>query len=1122
MICQKKMRLDKLEIIGFKSFRNKTTLEFPDKFTTIVGPNGSGKSNIVDSICFVLGRSRGLRVNSMQELICNGGIGGNPCKFAKVTMYLSDRGKEKIKISREIYADGKSIYKLDGERTTRQKIIGLVGDNEYNIILQNDVTRLLDMHPTQRREIIDDLCGIKEYNRKKEKAIKELGKVEDKIAEVHVILGEKKGFLDELGREKDEALIYREIREELDQNRASIIQKDVERYQKKLGRVDEKIKSLEEEKSDKTRGVEDIRARIAGHNKSLKEINQKILSLEEEKGTSSIPALREEKIRCENRLENLRENLRSTVDNIAEGGRDLSKLSDNKKKVGSALEKAEGRLMKLEKEIRMESEKADNRGLEEKIDGSKSRIFELRSKGESLRQSDERGKREIEELKAKRSELKDTVGEMLRQEKILARKIDDKIAGNREAFKEYQRIREELPKIDDKREMLLKKLNVVNVEIAENKTKVKTLENSSGGLGSAINAIMKLKSVIQGVHGPLFQLGTISDPNYELPIQIYARSRLNYIVVEDEDVAAKCINYLRNKRIGRATFLPLNRIRFRSKKRAPQGCIGFARDFIVTDEKFKPVFNYILGDTILVDDLETAKEMGVGRWEMVTLDGDLLRISGIMSGGYLKDKKIAIKFLNTEELEEKTKNLQKKAVEVDGRYQELGIERKRMEKRLLDLEGPVQNGRNEVEKLRMEKDSLREKREAGSGRIEDLGLRIENTRNAIREGKNEIKSLERDVRVVEKKLEKLLKKRSESNWEKLEKIKDKHRDVDIEKNRLEEKADLIDKRTDEIRSELKDLKINRGGMEEEIGNLEGEYSRIEHELKNLEIESKELIEGIGSLMEERGEVEDHITDSGMTVGALERSLSEINEKINRKSVDRATAEAELSHLRSEFEQYRGVETVDKSLGELRDKIEVLERKISEFGSVNMKAIETYDKIKQEYQEIEDKLNVLKDEQQSIFNFMEKVERKKTETFRETFNIVKRHFEKIYHELSGGEGTINVDNPRDISNSGLLINASPRGKKLINMDSMSGGEKVITSAAFLLAIQQYKPSQFYIVDELDAALDSENSARLAKILRDSKAQFMLITHNDAVMKHAESAIGVSMSNGISEIVGVKLT
>ncbi|MCK4492253.1 MAG: hypothetical protein KAU03_06490, partial [Candidatus Altiarchaeales archaeon] len=384
--------------------------------------------------------------------------------------------------------------------------------------------------------------------------------------------------------------------------------------------------------------------------------------------------------------------------------------------------------------------------------------------------------------------------------------------------------------------------------------------------------IMKLKSVIQGVHGPLFQLGTISDPNYELPIQIYARGRLNYIVVEDEDVAAKCINYLRNKRIGRATFLPLNRIRFRSKKRAPRGCIGFARDFIVTDEKFKPVFNYILGDSILVDDLETAKEMGVGRWEMVTLDGDLLRISGIMSGGYLKDKKVAIKFINTEELEEKIKNLQRKAVEVDGRYQELGIERKRMEKRLLNLEGPVQNGRNEVEKLRMEKDALREKREAGSGGIEDLGLRIENTRNAIREGKNEIKSLERDIKVVEKKLEKLLKKRSESNWEKLEEIKDKHRDVDIEKNRLEEKAGLIDKRTDEIGSERKDLKIKRKGMEEEIGNLEGEYSRVEHELKNLEIESKELIEGIGSLIEEQGEEEDQITDLGMTVGALERSL----------------------------------------------------------------------------------------------------------------------------------------------------------------------------------------------------------------------------------------------------------
>ena len=216
------MHLEKLEIRGFKSFKEKTVLEFPTTFTAIVGPNGSGKSNIIDSICFVLGRSKGLRATHLEELICNGGTGSEPSQTARVSMYLrGDNGRTKI--SREITNDGKSEYSVDEKSVSREEVLELVGDNEYNIIHQNDVTKLIDMKPLERREIIDELCGIAEYDKKKEKAMKELEKVENKLSETRIVLGEKQGYMEGLKKERDEAVLYKNLSEKLKEAKGSIL-----------------------------------------------------------------------------------------------------------------------------------------------------------------------------------------------------------------------------------------------------------------------------------------------------------------------------------------------------------------------------------------------------------------------------------------------------------------------------------------------------------------------------------------------------------------------------------------------------------------------------------------------------------------------------------------------------------------------------------------------------------------------------------------------------------------------------------------------------------------------------------------------------------------------------------
>jgi len=278
---------------------------------------------------------------------------------------------------------------------------------------------------------------------------------------------------------------------------------------------------------------------------------------------------------------------------------------------------------------------------------------------------------------------------------------------------------------------------------------------------------------------------------------------------------------------------------------------------------------------------------------------------------------------------------------------------------------------------------------------------------------------------------------------------------------------------------------------------------------------------IKDLLDERTRVEDEITNRSTGTGEHEAQQMEVAARIQKILVENTKVEAEVEMLQREYKKYEGTPILKKKPTELERGISTLERRLEEFGSINLKAIESYDETKKEYDEITGKLDTLKTERQSIFDFMEQVEQKKHATFMETFEEVKKHFEDIFARLSDGQGTLILDNPRNISESGLLIRASPKAKKIMSLEAMSGGEKVLTTAAFLLALQQYRPSFFYIVDELDAALDRENSIRLAEMLRDGEAQFVMVTHNNTMVKYAGSVIGVSMSEGVSQVVGVKM-
>ncbi len=1114
------MRLDKIEIKGFKSFKDKTVLEFPSEFTAIVGPNGSGKSNIVESICFVLGRNRGIRSNNMQDLICNGGLHGDSSDIAVVSMHLNDGNGNKVKVSREVDGEGKSIYRKDDKRTTKQELIELLGDNEYNIILQDDITKLIDMNPKDRRKVVDDLCGIGEYDKKKEKAIRELEKVEKRISDTQLILGEKQGYLNQLGKERDDALRYKKFKSDLEQYKGSILHILIGRHKEKLGNVEKEIQELEKEKGESENSISTVRNDISEKNGELKDINSEILKLEEERGQGGVYELKGELLRMQDRVEGLEQDLERADNETSERDKKVNEFRRENKEISNGIEEFDKKLADLSKKINKESKKVVDSKADGKLDRFKTKIFELQSKRDTILSLKERGLEEISSLEKEVQELEESMNGLLENEKILARNIDEKLTQNKENFDEFEGLKKELPSILEKERKVGNSLNALRLELTEKKTEVKTLEKSSGGVMRGVGAVMKLKEVIPGIHGTVFQLGSVSDSRYETALQIAAGSRMMNIVVDNEDSANKCIKYLRDRKIGRATFLPLNKVKAIIKSNAPKGSIGFARDFIDTKDKFKPIFEYVFRDTILVNNLESAKSIGIGKWRMATLDGDLVELSGAMTGGYTK--KISLSFSNTEDLEDDIGDIEKRILALDGERQELELRKRKIEDRLSNLEAPVGSGRTNVERIKVEKDSIKEKRAELKKDINGINNKIKNLKKEISDGDSETERIKRDIETYGEELKKVGKKAPQADLSELEELRDKKRDIEIEKNKLLERQQLIEEQIKEIKSESSTLKQEMDSLTEELEQKRKDVASLEKELESKVKENNDIAERVEKLMTKRAEIEDGITKLGESIGETEHQINAISERLNKMQINKAKVETKLSDLELEFKIYTDVEVLEGSVSQMERQVADIEAQLEGFEAVNMRAIEAYDKVNEEFEDVSNKLDTLKEERQSIFEFMEKVEARKREVFMETFNVIKENFEGMYHDLSGGEGTLTLNNPREISDSGLLISASPKGKRLVNMDSMSGGEKVVTCSAFLLAIQQYRPADFYIVDELDAPLDKENSLRFAEMLKKSAAQFMLITHNDYVIKHADSVIGVSMTEGLSQIVGVKLT
>ncbi len=1153
---------------GFKSFGKHTELLFGEKFNCILGPNGSGKSNVLDSLSFVLGKtsSKSMRAEKSSNLIYNGGKSKKGSTPGEVSIFFDNAKKqfpvenEQVKISRIVKESGQSIYKINDKVSTRQQVVDLlaaakVNPDGHNIILQGDIMHFVEMHPIERRQLIEEVAGISIYEDKKKKAEHELQKVDEKLKEAEIVLTERNAYLRELKKDRDQALKYKEMNDKIRENKASYLKLQIDRLTKQKEDMEKKLSDAKEELQKIQSRVEELRKDNLEKRQEIEKITKDI----EERGevgqvtlNKEIEALKIDQARkhsrsdvCKNEIEKIKKRIEDLGNSIQESSKHIDSLTDQKKR--------------LEKEI-------DGRK-KERDDFSK-RLTQLREKHKLQSTGDI--EKDVEELDKKADELQKDINELReKQHNILREKdslqheisiIDDRIQKVAEISKKYK---QELEEVKKKRDEFKKTTLELNKALDLDSTYAAQVGKMRDELSSAQEELARLhareiqiketqqgdvaiRSILgkklAGVYGTVADLGDVSS-TYALALEMAAGQRLKSIVVESDKVAADCIQYLKKNKLGIATFLPLNKIEAREtsadvKKLAQsRGSHGVAVELVDFDSKFKKAFQHIFSNTLIVDDIEVARRIGIGSAKMVTLEGDITERTGSMQGGFRERRKEGIGFKQKELSSDIFKN-EGEVSSLEGALATLDKKRKENENTIHQLREKKATLEGEIIKTEKSLHLESGDTDASLHRKEELLLSM----------KKFDKDLDDVVSIISEKNKTLagLKIKKQELRGKIMELRDPR--LLAELSTFEEKIKSLTEIIIQMEGDMKTITMQSSsiyGPEIEkthmiIKQIEKERDSFILELKDLEKWEKESVkllqekekasekfrEQFKALFQKRIQIDELISKNDRLISTKVDESRHVEIRMNTFSLKSAEHIGQLAGLQKEFEQYEGVKLFStKTEEELKRDIAKFETMKSEIGAVNMRALEIYEEVEKEYNSLQEKKDTLNKEREDVMGLMKEIDLKKKDLFLSTYHLVSENFQKIFSTLSTkGEAVLELEDENNLFETGVMIKVRLVGNKFLDIRSLSGGEKTMTALAFIFCIQDFEPASFYVLDEVDAALDKHNSDKLAKIIRrySDKAQYIMISHNDSIISEADTLYGVSMNeHGISQLVSLKL-
>ena len=1167
------MYLKAVEINGFKSFGEKVYIDFNRGITSIVGPNGSGKSNILDAVLWVLGEQsyKNIRAKESQDVIFSGGKEKKAATKAEVSLIIdnSDRyldfDNDIVKITRRIHITGENEYLINDSKSRLKEIGNLfldtgIGKTAYSVIGQGKVERIINSSPKEIKNIIEEAAGIKKLQANRLEAQKNLGNIEVNLDKVEFILNETRENKNKIEKQAELAQKYIDLKDEKSSLAKGIYITELEQKEKNLvENEDIRVKSEEEcsilqEKFDKTLNrlttidlekeeVKKQKILIDSRNKELKDVistkeTEQAVTRERLDNFKKDKLLKEEySLHLENKIEKKLEEINILIAKKEELSKNILEMEAANKEFERKINELEA--IKVEKTDLIESRNKKIRDLE----------LEKQLSSNEIENNEKKLKSSLDEVEILKKELDEIT------KKEIANNEEKDLLNSQ--IKEKQ---EELAKTEERNEFLVnqlseisKTINKLSQDIREYEYQEKTssgklealirMEESNEGFFKSVKEV--LNSGISGIDGVLISLIKFDD-KLAKAIEAAVSGNLQDIIVEDKEVAKKCIAFLTERKLGRASFLALDTIKVsrREFKGNMPGVLGLAADLVSAEDKYKKVVDFVFGGLLIVENIDVATDIlnkNLFAGNIVTVNGELVSSRGRITGGENQKSSINQIFERKKEikvLEEKVSNLKSKIVEESKRREDLSIK--------------LENYENEIDKIDSLEDSIRKKMELLKKDFENLSEKSERISKELRNIKFNIDDAEKYKTSYQDRINS-----SVSNIEEIEKhINSLRKDLEADELTLKETLANID----ELNKQFSDTRIiflnNKNSIEQyerDIISKENENSDLKEEKEKNSNVVMELSQNIEELEKNEEQLQKEIEEHIKIYNSENRDIEVLNERENNLSneerelsKDKSKLETDLLHSNDRLEKITEViekiktdiENINEKLTELtdvtakaveveklkssKDYLRSLENKINNFGDVNLLAINEFKELKEKYDYLARERDDVVKSRKQVMDLIQEIDERIHEDFHTTYENINENFNKMCEEtIRNTEGRLNIINPEDFDNCGIEIFVKFKNKKKQPLSLLSGGEKSMVAIAFIMAIFMYKPSPFTFLDEIEAALDEKNTKNLLAKLRDftDKSQFILITHNKETMKESDSIFGVTMNKeiGISKIV-----
>ncbi len=1178
--------LKEVRMENFKSFGKKLTVPFFKGFTAITGPNGSGKSNIADAILFVLGpkSSKVMRAGRLTDLIFNGGKKRkNPSTYCKVSL-LFDNKQRKMPINDDQVILTKMIkraplkdnpdnyytyYYINDKSSSYSEFSNVllnarISGDGYNIVKQGDVTSIIEMGSVQRRRLIDEIAGISHFDDDIKKAEKEKTDVDSNLERINIILREIDSQLRQLKNDRDEAIRYKELKEKQYTIKAQITEKkkhevqqqiaeindQIQNYEKEQKSLHEKATSLKEKYTKTQQDLADIEKQIAEvGGDEVKEINTQIDTLRADEikaeerinyASDEIQELKKEKDKQQQRLQSIEEELNNFTNKqntLSETIQQKQEMLTNKEETLHQLKEtiasSDDESIDLSESLKQlkETYETTQRNLHEQklsVQRITDRIERLEEAQSELQEETATVTFELKDINWQKDELQQTKNKQKKQQRSLEQKLVKK-------KKQESELTQQLQDLD----RLIRRLQQKQARL---QAEFEAAESIQKRYNRAVTELLKARDnkQLMGIHGTIAELAQVQD-TYKTAMAIAAGGRMQSIIVDDDKAAADAIKFLQQKKLGRATFLPLNKmISGRPRGKALMAvkddhAHGFAIDLVDFQDEYRGAFWYVFGDTVVVDGLQDARRL-MGGVRLVDLKGSLIEASGAMKGGSQPKTRLQFAETDRKQLDQTNKEL------TEAQHHQETIEQSlhELKETISSLEEELRtflttDFDQQLKDLFLRKKTFTEKQENLQKQQQDKKDEHHSLLEQQQKMQHHIQTLQQDLEHIQTKMEEKNKqllqgstketaKKARSLEEEIGSLREEKLTLSSENDGISKKIEVLTERKNELNESSKTIQESIIEHQENIQHYKQQREQAKEQIQTLTNVQDQMTDKIKQFSGKRD------TIYKQTI-AIENDLDKINTRIesyydliSRAKYRLPTLEGTIKELNEELKLY-GVNVDTNQLppvDSLKESLRVTEESMRDLEPVNMRALDEYDHQQQRKTKLDEDVNHLKQQRKNLMKLVKEITKKKKTRFHEVFKEINHNFQEIYGKLSeGGEAELKLEDPDSLFESGLTIKARPRGKKVLLLSALSGGEKSIASLALIFAVQHYDPSPFYVLDEVDMFLDGVNAENVSRMVKQNAvdSQFIMVSLRKIALKEANHVYGVTMhDDGISDMIG----